>query len=189
MNRTLLITIALLGAIWLASIGVLLFFVAGLTSVPWLLGAAVLQIGVFLTALGLLLVTNTRRPRGINPDQPIDRQVVPIDIALLKDPMAMTAAELERAAIMLPDGNSYGRRMKDDHEVVKRVIQKLHADDGKRPMSSETPEWARELQQAHAAHNGSVERLMSDLQPFSIDMPDEEAHPEHTDQVQHIEKG
>ncbi len=73
---------------------------------------------------------------------------------------------------MLPDGNSYGRRIKDDCEVVKRVIQKLQADDEKRPLAAETPAWARDLQQAHpdsVSLNGSVGRSMSELQPFSFD--------------------
>lgn len=63
-------TAAALGAIWLAAIAVQLFFVAGLASIPWLIGAIVAHVGVFLVSGSLLLTTNTRRPRGIEPDAP-----------------------------------------------------------------------------------------------------------------------
>jgi len=140
MHPSVLRTTVVLGFAWLLSLGVLLFFVAHLVDITWLLLAVVVQIGVFLAALGMLLVTNTRRPRGIDPDVLTPRLMRTSDESLLKDPLGMTASELARAAVLLPDGNSYGRRKHDDREIVKRVIAKIESLDSPRPHAM--PDWA-----------------------------------------------
>ena len=60
MNRTLAITITILYSLWLASVAILLCFLAELAGVPFLVGAIVAQIGVAGVGGALLLVTNTR---------------------------------------------------------------------------------------------------------------------------------
>lgn len=70
MTRTLTIIALCLFCLWLASIAILLCFLAGLAPIPWLVGAIVAQVGVACVGGGVLLVTNTRRPRGIDPDSP-----------------------------------------------------------------------------------------------------------------------
>src|SRR6478735_4267140 len=51
----------------------------------WLNAGNALQIVAALLALALLLVTNTRRPRGIDPDTPVPAKKV--------DPFALSAEE------------------------------------------------------------------------------------------------
>jgi len=136
------ITAALLGAIWLAAIAIQLCFVAGLAGIPWLIGAIVAQIAAFLISGSLLLVTNTRRPYGIDPNAP------PVRAA---DPFGQTSDELRSAAIV--GGLPYGRRVHDDVAVVKRLIGKFEAEDAQRPAKGGTPPWALDLMKA----NGTVD--------------------------------
>ncbi len=141
-RHTIEITAALLGLIWLATIAIHLLFIAGLVDIAALIGAIVAQCGAFLVASALLLVTNTRRPAGIDPNAPPQRST--------PDPFGQTADEL-RAAVLLPDRRAYGRRDSDDAEVVKRLIGKFEAEDAKRPPPTETPRWALDLQESEAA--------------------------------------
>ena len=137
-RRWIEIVAALLGVIWLGSLGVALFFVAGLVDVPWLLGALVAQIGVFAVATALLLTTNTRRPAGIDPNAP-ERRI---------DPFALPTEQL-KIGVDLGDGQPYGRRNADDPAVVKRMIRQFEEEDRQRPPPANVPAWARDLQQAH----------------------------------------
>ena len=68
MRHALNITAALLGAVWLAAIAIGMAYLADLVGTEFLIGAMVAFVGVCALALALLLVTNTRRPRGIDPD-------------------------------------------------------------------------------------------------------------------------
>ena len=168
--KALAIVSGVLGTIWLASIGVLLFFVAGLASVPWLLGAAVAQSGVFCVAAALLLVTNTRRPRGIDPDVPIGptlgfdqatldafslttdevlkhekKRVKPDQIALDDGPK-----ERSRRSIVIDErGEPYGRRRTDIPIAdIKRTIEAVREIKGSGGSPQEiisVPEWAKAL--------------------------------------------
>lgn len=148
MKRSLAIVAGALGALWLISVGVLLFYIAGLAGVPLLLAAVVCQIAVFLVAAALLLVTNTRRPAGIDPNAP------PLPI----DPYGDTTDGLMKHAIMLPDRKPYGRRAADDTAVVQRLIDRLEKDDAARPAPAQTPQWALDLQ-ANEPHAASADQF------------------------------
>lgn len=135
MKRSLAIVAAILFVLWLASIGVILFYVAGLAGVPLLLAAVVCQIAVFLVASALLLVTNTHdAPAAVNR---------------AADPFSMTSEDLKNA-VLLADNMPYGRRKHDDTQVVKRLIGKFEDEDALRPAPPSTPQWALDLQQ-HAS--------------------------------------
>ena len=69
MKKTLSITALLLGALWLSAIIVSMLYLAGLVSTEWLIGAMGAFVAACALSLALLLVTNTRRPRGIDPDE------------------------------------------------------------------------------------------------------------------------
>lgn len=131
MRRSLAIVAAVLGLIWLAATGVLLFYVAGLVGVPWLLSAFVSMDGAFGLLLAVYLVTNTRRPFAV-------------------DPYAQTTDDLLRSAVLLPDGRPYGRREKDDRHVVDRLSEILEEEAAKHPPSDRTPPWAIEIATEHA---------------------------------------
>jgi hypothetical protein len=132
------ITAAVLGAIWLAAIAVQLCFIAGIAGIPWLIGSIVAQAAILLVSGAVILVTNTRRPYGIDPNAP----------ARQADPFGQTTDEL-RDAIYLPDRRPYGRRTEDDMQVVKRLIGKLEENDTQRPPPAATPQWAIDLQTEH----------------------------------------
>jgi hypothetical protein len=138
LKRPLAIVSGALGMIWLLSIGVIFFYVAGLVNIAALLGAVVAQIAVFLVTSALLLTTNTRRPAGIDPNAPLVKHS--------RDPFSQTTDEL-RGAVLLPDSRPYGRRISDDRHVVERLIDRLEKDDEKRPAPVSTPQWALDLQQ------------------------------------------
>jgi hypothetical protein len=140
------ITAASLGFIGLAATGVFLFYITDLAPIQALLLAFVALLGAFYALLALLLVTNTRRPAGIDPNEP--RAV---------DPFGQTTDEL-RGAVFLPDKRPYGRRSEDDMAVVKRLIGKLEEQDLSRPPPMATPAWALDLQQEHADSPSEEER-------------------------------
>lgn len=142
MRRSIEITASVLGLIWLATIAIHLLFIAGLVDIAALIGAIVAQCGIFLVSGALLLVTNTRRPAGIDPNAPPIAQAV--------DPFGQTSDEL-RSAVLLPDRQPYGRRKHDDVNVVKRLIGKFEDEDALRPPPAETPRWALDLQESEAA--------------------------------------
>ena len=135
-RRWIEITAALLGAIWLASLGVALFFVAGIVGVPWLLAALIAQIAAFVVTTAIMLVTNTHDiPNAPAPDRRLD-------------PFSLPTNEL-RIGVELPDGRPYGRRHHDDPAVVKRLIKRFEDEDAQRPPPAAVPDWARDLQQEH----------------------------------------
>jgi len=136
----------LLGLLALAAAGVLLFYIAGLASTPWLLCAALALLGGYVALLALFLVTNTRRPHGIDPN------VAPV-LTLHRDPFGQTSEEL-RQGVLLPDQRPYGRRASDDSAVVQRLIDRLERDDSARPAPPTTPAWALDLMQNHEPDTG-----------------------------------
>jgi len=143
MRRSLTITASILGLVCLAAIAIQLLFIAGLVDIAALIGSIVAQVGVFLVSGAVLLVSNTRRPDGIDPNAP--PLAAPRD-----DPFGQTSDEL-RAAVLLPDRQPYGRRKHDDVNVVKRLIGKFEDEDALRPPPAETPRWALDLQESEAA--------------------------------------
>jgi hypothetical protein len=140
MRRNLAITAAVLGMVWLIATGVLLFYVAGLVGVPWLLAAFVAMDGAFLLLLAVYLVTNTRRPFAV-------------------DPYAQTTDDLLRSAVLLPDGRPYGRRDRDDRNVVDRLSEILEEEAARQPPSDRTPPWAIEIASEHARAETPQEEL------------------------------
>lgn len=70
MTRSLLATVAALGLIWIVSLTALMFVIAGLASTAALIVAIVCQVAVVTIGSSLLLVTNVRRPAGIDPNAP-----------------------------------------------------------------------------------------------------------------------
>jgi hypothetical protein len=127
-KRNLAITIGCLFAATLISVAILLAQVV--TSWPIVL-AIVLLLAVFGVGGGILLVTNTR------PSWPTD-------------PYAQTTDELLRGAVLLPDGRPYGRRDRDDRNVVDRLSDILEEEAAKRPPSERTPPWAIEVAREQA---------------------------------------
>lgn len=144
MRKLISIVASGLGLCWLTGQIMFQLFVAE-TPRPafyWLNAGNALQIVAALLALALLLVTNTRRPQGIDPDTPVPAKKV--------DPFALSAEE-ERAGVYLPDGRPYGRRLRDDSTVVKRLIDAPEAAAPRAPPPQSPPQWALDLQQSPAA--------------------------------------
>ena len=137
MSRSLNIAISVLFAIWLGAIAIQLFFVAGLASIPWLIGAIVAQVAVFLIVSAILITSNTRRPYGIDPNRP----------PAPRDPFAMTSEDL-RNAVMLADQLPYGRRKQDDTHVVERLSAILE-EEADRRKPGETPARVIDVNRAH----------------------------------------
>lgn len=142
--RPIYITVAFLGVLGLAGIIVMLVAMADVPKQSYyLLITAFGLLAIALTgALAVLLATNTRRPWGIDPN------VGPPPVALLDEPSrAGTEADDEnvRHAVQLPDGNGYGRRKRDDPEVVRRLVKKLEQEDEVMPLGRNRPEWATEM--------------------------------------------
>lgn len=130
MKRSLTITVILLFAVWLASLAILLCFLADIVGIPALVAAIVAQIGVAAVSAALLLVTNTRRPWGA-------------------DAYAATTDELLRPAVMVGD-RPYGRRAHDDRNVVDRLSDILEEEASLRK-PGETPAWVLGINQRHDA--------------------------------------
>ena len=144
MRKLIIITASGLGLFWLTGQIMFQLFVVE-TPRPafyWLNAGNALQIVAALLAIALLLVTNTRRPKGVDPDTMVPAKKV--------DPFALSAEE-ERAGVLLPDGRPYGRRLRDDTTVVKRLIDSPEAAETRRPPPQPTPQWALDLQQSAAA--------------------------------------
>jgi hypothetical protein len=144
MRKLIIIAASGLGLFWLTGQIMFQIFVVE-TPRPafyWLNAGNALQIVAALLAIALLLVTNTRRPKGVDPDTPLPAKKV--------DPFALSAEE-ERAGVLLPDGRPYGRRLRDDTTVVKRLIDAPEAADTRLPQPEPTPQWALDLQQSAAA--------------------------------------
>ena len=140
MRRNLAIASAVLGAIWIAATGVLLFYIADLAPIQALLLAFVAMDAAFVLLLAICLVSNTRRPFAI-------------------DPYAQTTDDLLRGAVLLPDGRPYGRREKDDRHVVDRLSEILEEEAAKHPPSDRTPPWAIEIATEHARAETPKEEL------------------------------
>lgn len=121
MKRNLSISAAILGVMWLAATGVLLFFVAGLAGVPALLYAFVAMDTAFIVLLALFITTNTR-PRW-------------------PDPYGDATDQLLRPPLYIGED----RRVRDgtikDRSLTERISDMVEAEAGQRPMSSSTPSW------------------------------------------------
>jgi hypothetical protein len=141
MHKLISIAASGLGLLWLTGQIMFQLFVVE-TPRPafyWLNAGNAFQIVAALLAIALLLVTNTRRPKGVDPDTPLPAKKV--------DPFALSAEE-ERAGVLLPDGRPYGRQLRDDTTVVKRLNDASEAADTSRPPPQPTPQWALDLQQS-----------------------------------------
>gem|GEM_PF-2251310 len=143
-------TAGALCVLWLLATGVLLFYAAGLATIPYLLIAFVVMQGAFLVLLTCLLVTNTRRPFGVDPNASTATPRQPAPANRERDPFAATTDEL-RPRVVLNDGFPYGSRRSDDVSVVRRLIDRLETDDGARPVPDSAPSWALDLVESHAA--------------------------------------
>lgn len=146
------------GALWLAAICVQFLFVAQLLSIVWMIGALVAQIAVFLVFGALLLVTNTRRPYGIDPNAAQHRQRE-ADRAF-----ASPTADLfrQRVKVQLPDGNAYGGRKDDDPEVVQRLLSAIA------PQPQPMPDWAQALR----PKDTSDEVVRPSMLDLGLDIPE-----------------
>jgi len=132
------ITAAALGLVGLAAFGAFLFYVTDLAPLQVLLGAFVALLGAFVALLLITMVTNTRRPYGVDPNAAPPHRA-------RSDPFAATTDEL-RQPVLLPDAKPYGRRNSDDAAVVARLIDRLEQDDAQRPPPANgTPKWALDL--------------------------------------------
>src|SRR5258706_10598215 len=190
--KTIAIVACVLGTIWLASIGVLLFFIAGLSSMPYLLGAVVAQIGVFCVVAALLLITNTHRLRGIDPDVPRGPTPGTGQIAIDDEPKDRP----RRSIVIDEQGEPYGRRHTDipvaDIKRTIEAVQQIRAAGGAPEESITVPDWARTLlvegegAQEHgngAAHDPGTHADPLDLQPAD-DRADRPAFPDDSPEYQ-----
>ncbi len=102
MRHALNITAGLLGVLWLTAIAVSMFYLADLVSTEWLIGAMVAFVAACAVSLALLLVTNTRRPRGIDPDEAATKIA---DRSLMDDigSLLESAAARPRAGVHVPE--------------------------------------------------------------------------------------
>ena len=143
--RPIYFTVALLGVLGLAGVIVMLIAMADVPRQSYylLISAFGLLIIALTAALAVLLATNTRRPWGIDPN------LGPPPVALLAEEPEHVGAhsddEQARHAVQLPDGNGYGRRKRDDPEVVRRLITKLEQEDEELPLLGGRPDWATEV--------------------------------------------
>jgi hypothetical protein len=129
MKRTITITIIALGALWVIVTGVLLFYVAQIVGVPWLLGAFVGMDAAFFVALALLITTNTR-PRW-------------------PDPYAQTTAELLRPPLLRDDDRRTTPGTIDNRGIVARMSDMLEEEASKRPAPENAPPWAIDMNRVH----------------------------------------
>ncbi len=129
MKRTITIIIIALGALWVITTGVLLFFVAGLTGVPALLGAFVGMDTAFLVLLALFITTNTR-PRW-------------------PDPYAADTLDLLRPPLYVGEDRRVKPGTVDDRSVVQRLSDILEEEASKRPAPEHTPPWAIDMNRVH----------------------------------------
>jgi hypothetical protein len=196
--KTVAMVACVLGAIWLASIGVLLFFIAGLSSMPYLLGAVVAQIGVFCVAAALLLVTNTRRPRGIDPDvlrgptlgsdqATLDAFSLTTDEVLKHEKNRVKPGEIaiddeptdrpRRSIVIDERGEPYGRRRTDIPVAdIKRTIEAVQQIRGAGGVPEEiitVPDWAKALlvkgEQAQEHSNGAAHDTDTHADPLDLE--------------------
>jgi hypothetical protein len=189
--KTIAIVACALGTIWLASIAMLLFFIAGLSSMPYLLGAVVAQIGVFCVAAALLLVTNTHRLRGIDPDVP--RGPTPGSGQATLDALSLTTNEglkheknhmkpgqiaiddeprdrPRRSIVIDEQGEPYGRRHTDipvaDIKRTIEAVQQIRSAGGAPEEIINVPDWAKTLlgegERAQRHSNGAATGTQAD---------------------------
>jgi ABC-type transport system involved in multi-copper enzyme maturation permease subunit len=142
LKQNLAIVIGVLFAATLISVAILL---ASLLDSPLIVLAVVLLIAVFGVVFALLLVTNTRRPSGIDPNLPL----------LPRDPFGMTSEDL-RNAVLLADQQPYGRRKKDDRNVVERLSEILEDEASRRPAPDSMPPWVVDMNRSHQVDHIAV---------------------------------
>jgi hypothetical protein len=162
----------------------------------WLNAGNALQIVAALLAIALLLVTNTRRPRGIDPDGPLG-PTLGLDQATL-DAFSLTTDEVlkherkrvspdqiahtdepkerpRRNIVIDESGEPYGRRSTDISIAdIKRTIEAVHQIREAGGIPEEiinVPEWAKTLL-AEREGNGAADDTSGpsnrlDLQPIS----------------------
>jgi hypothetical protein len=142
--RPIYLTVALLGLLGLAGGIVMLIAMADVPKPSYyLLIAAFGLLLVALTgALAVLLATNTRRPWGIDPNfgpPPAAFNTAEVD------PYGATTDDLLRNVVQLPDGRGYGRRQRDDPEVVRRLNAAPTQEERALPPPPSRPAWVDEM--------------------------------------------
>ena len=95
------------------------------------------MVSVYLIIGALVLVTNTRRPAGIDPN--VGRI----------DPFSLSTDDLWKEG--MPERRAVKRRVHDQQnaEAAARLIEHFERDDASRPPPEVTPDWALDLQQQH----------------------------------------
>lgn len=133
------IVTAILNIVFIAALGIEFMSIANLVGIWWRIAAIIMMVSVYSTFMATLLVTNTRRPAGIDPNDPPEG----------RDPFSMTTDELWHEG--MPDRRSRKRRASDqpDPKMVSRLIEHFEDVDAERPMTEQTPQWARDLQKEH----------------------------------------
>lgn len=122
MKRNITITIIALGALWVISTGVFLFFAAALVSIPWLLVAFGVMDAAFFVALALLVTAHTR------PSWPAD-------------PYALDTAELLRPPLLRTEERRVTAGTVHDRSLTQRISDMVEADAALNPPSDKTPAW------------------------------------------------
>jgi hypothetical protein len=121
------------------ALGVEFFSITNLVGIEWRILSIMVMVTVYITITAIALVTNTRRPAGIDPNKKTDN-----------DPFGMTTDELWHEG--MPDRRSKKRRETDQAhaDAALRLIKHFEQADEERPVPTKTPDWALELKQLHA---------------------------------------
>jgi hypothetical protein len=101
----------------------------------FLIASSLLRLLAFGVLLALLLISNTRRPYGIDPNEP---PAAP----------ASSRRETERESIVGADGLPYGKRRSDvPVEDVRRVVAAVRTLEGRKPDEDlpVRPDWASDV--------------------------------------------
>jgi hypothetical protein len=142
--RPIYLTVALLGLLGLAGGIVMLIAMADVPKPAYylLIAAFGLLLVALMGALAVLLATNTRRPWGIDPNFGPPHASFS---AAEADPYGATTDDLMRNVVQLPDGRGYGRRLRDDPEVVRRLNAGPQQEERALPPPRSRPAWVDEM--------------------------------------------
>lgn len=134
------IAMAVLGIAFLVAITIQFLNAAHLVEIWWTIASDVIIIAIYMIITSVVLVTNTRRPAGIDPNEASPKLI---------DPFALPTEELWHEG--MPDRRQMKRRATDlpDPATVTRLIEHFKEEDAERPMTDKTPQWALDLQQEH----------------------------------------
>lgn len=168
--RPIYVTAGMFGMLGLA--GMLVMLVA-MADVPkpsyYLLIAAFGMLLVALAgALAVLLATNTRRPWGVDPN--VEMFSAP-HMAAERPAESAPSLPLLREATLLPDG-PYGRRKKDDPEVVRRLTSGASTVKAPTPPAQKQPAWVDEILPADYREQRAAEPETAEFAEVPIDQLD-----------------